>query len=74
VNPAHVETNIVALDLRAIKASAAEINAALKDEGVLASALGPKFLRFVTHLDVNDADIEATCAAVKKVLSNALVA
>jgi threonine aldolase len=74
VHPQHVETNIVALDLRAIKATATEINSALRDEGVLASALGPKFLRFVTHLDINDSDIEATCAAVKKVLGNALVA
>ena len=74
INPDHVETNIVALDLRAIKASASDINAALKNEGVLASALGPKFLRFVTHLDVDDADIEETCAAIKKVLGNALVA
>jgi len=74
VDPQHVETNIVALDLRAIRASASDINAALKAEGVLASALGPNFLRFVTHLDISDADIEAARAAITKVLGDALVA
>ena len=74
IDPTTVDTNIVALDLRAIKATASEVNAWLKAEGILASALGPKFLRLVTHVDVNDGDIEATCAALKKVLSNALVA
>jgi threonine aldolase len=50
VDPAAVDTNIVVLtvdDAPAIAAAAAQA-------GVLVSALGPRFLRLVTHLDVDD--------------------
>ena len=53
VNPADVETNIVVLDLSDASVTAPEINAQLKEAGVLASPLGPTTLRLVTHLDVS---------------------
>jgi threonine aldolase len=53
VNPEDVDTNIVVLDLNGASASAAQINAQLKEAGILTSALGPTTLRLVTHLDVS---------------------
>jgi threonine aldolase len=53
-DPATVETNIVVLDV----ADAASVATAAAAQGVLVSALGPRFLRLVTHLDVDDEGIE----------------
>jgi threonine aldolase len=49
-DPDTVETNIVVLDVP----DAAAVAAAAAEQGVLVSALGPRFLRLVTHLDVDD--------------------
>jgi threonine aldolase len=49
-DPADVETNIVVLDV----ADAASVAGRAAEHGVLVSALGPRFLRLVTHLDVDD--------------------
>jgi threonine aldolase len=51
--PAAAPTNIVILDVP--DAAAVAVRAA--ERGVLVSALGPRFLRLVTHLDVDDAAI-----------------
>ncbi|MEP6852685.1 MAG: GntG family PLP-dependent aldolase [bacterium] len=48
-----VDTNIVVLDVP----DAAEVAAKAAADGVLVSALGPSFLRLVTHLDVDDAGL-----------------
>jgi len=69
-----VETNIVALDLSATLITAAQLNDQLKEAGILASALGPKFLRVVTHLDVLDVDMEKILDVLPKLLKRALVA
>ena len=47
---AAVQTNIVVLNTGAVPA--AQVAAAAKDQGVWVSALGPRMLRAVTHLDV----------------------
>jgi threonine aldolase len=73
VNASDVETNIVALDLRDHNVSAAEFNAKLKEEGILASALGPKFLRFVTHLDFDDNQLDKVLEVLPKTLKSTLV-
>ena len=73
VNPGDVETNIVALDLRNHSVMAAEFNDLLKNEGILASALGPKFLRFVTHLDFSDDQLEKVLEVLPKLLKRTLV-
>jgi len=49
-DPALVDTNIVVLDVR----EAATVAAKAREQDVLVAALGPRFLRLVTHLDVDD--------------------
>jgi threonine aldolase len=57
-DPQTVHTNIVVLDVP----DAAAVAAAARQQDVLVSALGPRFLRLVTHLDVDD---DATDYAIK---------
>ena len=47
-------TNIVVLDV----ADAATVAGKAAEQGVLVSALGPRFLRLVTHLDVGSDEID----------------
>ena len=47
IDPATVDTNIVGLDLSSLKITASELSAQLKEKGVLASALGPKYLSLI---------------------------
>lgn len=70
VNPSEVETNIVALDLKNHKVSATEFSEMLKAERILASALGPKFLRFVTHLDFDDNQLDKVIEILPKLLKS----
>jgi len=49
VDPADVDTNIVAVSCP----DAAAVVAAAREQGVLTSAVGPRTLRLVTHLDVD---------------------
>ena len=74
IDAAGVETNIVALDLSGLNITANELNNQLKEAGILASALGPKFLRVVTHLDITDSDMEKILDVLPKLLKRALVA
>ena len=53
-DPGLVQTNIVVLDVH----DAQSVAAKAATEGVLVSALGPRFMRLVTHLDVDDAGID----------------
>lgn len=62
------ETNIVALDVSDYPFSAAEYVAILKENGILAGALGVDFVRLVTHMDLTDADIKRTCEVLKRTL------
>jgi threonine aldolase len=61
-----VETNIVIFTLR--RGDAAEFVAALKQRGVLASAIGPRSVRFVTHYDVDRAACERAAEVIVKLL------
>jgi threonine aldolase len=74
VNPAEIETNIVGLDLDGSTWSAAEFADAAKKEGLWVSALGPKYVRLVTHLDVSDQAIKSAIEILKKLLERAFVA
>lgn len=60
-------TNIVVL--RA--SNAAVVAAKARDEGVLVSALGPQFLRLVTHLDVDDAGVDHAIEVLAPLLDGA---
>ena len=70
IDPTTVQTNIVGLDLAEFKITAAELATRCKAEGLLIGALGPKYARLVTHLDLDDA---GTAYAIE-VLKRALVA
>ncbi|MDE1162054.1 MAG: low-specificity L-threonine aldolase [Acidobacteriaceae bacterium] len=55
-----VQTNIVVFEL-ANGGDAFALVAALKEAGVLVSAIGPHAVRLVTHLDVSDSDCALAC-------------
>jgi threonine aldolase len=74
IDAAGVETNIVALDLSGTNITASQLNMQLNEAGILASALGPKFLRLVTHLDITVADLEKILDVLPKLLKRALMA
>jgi threonine aldolase len=54
LDPATVDTNIVVADVP----DAAAVTHRAAEQGVLVSALGPRFLRLVTHLDVDDDGVD----------------
>lgn len=66
-----VQTNIVIFTLRD-EGDASGLVASLKAEGVLASAIGPHAVRFVTHRDVSRADCERAAAVVERCLGGVL--
>jgi threonine aldolase len=68
INPAHVETNIVGLDLSAFSMSAADFAARCKEAGLWVSALGKNYSRLVTHLDFDDAQCDESITIMRKVL------
>ena len=49
--------------------SAADVAAALKEQGVLIGGYGQSRMRAVTHLDVDRAGIEVALDAMRRVLS-----
>ena len=73
IDPATVDTNIVGLDISTLKITASDLSSQLKEKGVLASALGPKYLRLVTHLDLTDGDIETVNQVLPQLLQRAFV-
>jgi len=73
IDSSTVDTNIVGLDISTLKITASDLSAQLEESGVLASALGPKYLRLVTHLDLTDGDIETVNQVLPQLLQRALV-
>ena len=65
VDPSGVGSNIVVVDVP----DAPAVVAAAKEEGVLVSAVGPRALRMVTHLDVSRAQAETAASVLRKVLA-----
>jgi len=65
-----VETNIVPLDLSQSTMDAATLAAACRADGVLVSVVGPRRVRLVTHLDVDDAGIDRAIEALGRALSS----
>jgi threonine aldolase len=64
-----IETNFVQVDVAPLGLSPAEALQRLRDAGVLLSAtVHPTVLRAVTHLDVDDDDIEAAIDAIPRAL------
>jgi threonine aldolase len=63
-DPSMVETNIVLLDLAKARVDSAGLTQACAADGVLVSNLAPRRVRLVTHLDVDDDDIDRALAAI----------
>jgi threonine aldolase len=70
VDPAKVRTNIVKLDLSKSTVDSAGLAAAARDQGVIVSVLGPRMARLLTHLDVDDADIDKAIGVLTSILQN----
>jgi threonine aldolase len=65
VDPARVDTNIVVVDVP----DAAAVVTAAREHDVLVSAVGPRTLRIVTHLDVSRQDAETAAGVLGKVVA-----
>ncbi|MEH1102433.1 threonine aldolase family protein [Micromonospora sp. CPCC 205561] len=63
-----VRTNLVPLDLTKASLDAHALAAAARADGVLLSVLGPRTARLVTHLGVDDADIDRAVDVLTRVL------
>ncbi|SEG04150.1 L-threonine aldolase [Bryocella elongata] len=68
-----VQTNIVIFTLKA-KGTAPAVVAALKAEGIIASAINPDAVRLVTHRDVSRGDCEQAAEVLTRLLHGAGVA
>ncbi len=66
IDPAAVRTNIVIAEVTA-PATADGVLAALRERGVLAGGMGPGRIRFVTHLDVDDAGLGRAVDALREI-------
>jgi len=69
-----VETNIVGLNLTGATQTASQFAAHAKEKGLLISALGPTFVRLVTHRDVDDLQVQDAAAILQDLLKSAFVA
>ncbi len=63
-----VDTNILFLEITAPGLDAPMVVAELSDHGVLALALGPRLIRFVTHRGITDADVDHAVSALQRLL------
>jgi threonine aldolase len=66
-----VETNIVLVDLSVGGPDAHAVTAACRAHGVLLSAVGPRRIRLVTHLDVDDSGIDRAVDVLRTTLAGA---
>lgn len=70
IDPNHVQTNIVGLNLKNLAISSSELADATKKENVLISVLGPKYARLVTHLDVDESEINTAAEIISTILKS----
>jgi len=69
VDVTQVETNIVVLDLSGLETTGPELGAAAREHGVLVSVLGPRTVRLVTHLDLDDEGAHVAGQVLAKLLA-----
>ena len=74
IDPRTVETNIVGLNLTGATQTASQFAAQAKEKGLLISALGPTFVRLVTHRDIDDSHVQNAAAILQDLLKSAFVA
>jgi len=68
------ETNIVFVDLEHPALDRDRLRDAMAARGILVWPFGPQRLRLMTHLDVDDADVERAVVALRSVVEEALSA
>ena len=68
VYPEFVQSNIVGLNLKETTLTAADLAMAAKENGVLISALGPRYARIVTHLDVTETQIHTAAEVIASIM------
>lgn len=73
IDPDSVETNIVGLDLSGASWSAAQFATAAREQGLWVSALGPTYVRLVTHLDLTSEATTSAMAILRELLKRAFV-
>jgi threonine aldolase len=69
LNPEKVQTNIVIFKLKNNKLSVEEFLRKLRQMGILALPMSKDEIRFVTHKDVDDDDVNRLIEACRKILS-----
>jgi len=68
LNPEYVETDIIIFKFDHPKLTADDLITKLKEKNVLALATPAKDIRFVTHKDVDDEDVERAIAVMREIL------
>ena len=69
VDPARVRTNVVMLDVTKHALDARAVVAAAAADGVLVTAMAPRLVRLITHLDVGDDDIDRALDVLTPILA-----
>jgi threonine aldolase len=69
VDPDRVETNIVVFEVVQSERPTPELLQAFKEAGVLLNAMGDRVFRAVTHLDVDDRDMDKAVKVLSTVLT-----
>ncbi|HET7529906.1 MAG TPA: GntG family PLP-dependent aldolase [Mycobacteriales bacterium] len=69
VRPDETVTNIVVIDLAPAGLDAATVAAGCRADGVLVSVVGPRRIRLVTHLDVDDGGVDRALMSLRRALS-----
>ncbi|CAM4023462.1 low-specificity L-threonine aldolase [Mesobacillus thioparans] len=64
------ETNIVVADVADLKVTSGAFVEKLRSEGVISGTFGPTYVRFVTHYDVTEDQIQKAIDAIAKVVKN----
>jgi threonine aldolase len=72
IDPETVQTDIVIFGVVSNRFSASQWVAALLEQGIQMSAIGPAQIRAVTHYGITDADIETTLGAMKVIAEQTL--
>jgi threonine aldolase len=72
IDPLTVQTDIVIFGVTSERFSATQWVAALLEQGIQMSAIGPAQIRAVTHYGITTADIEVTLAVMKAIAGRAL--
>lgn len=63
-----VDTNIVLIDIQQLNFTSAQFLELIKDEGILAVSFGPTMIRFTTHFDVTNEQIDLVLSKLSKLL------